>query len=563
MQLFLSIYVFVNKIHNTMRFLLMITLLFFIHFSQAQSTVSSAEWRSDLRFLQKRIHQDFSSLFRKISAEDFDARVETLYENIPDLEEHEIVVEMTKLIAAFGYGHTRLNLGSLEDSKAKAFGAFPFRLYAFSDGLFIQGVHQDYARALGAKVLRIGQMDVEQALAAVYPVVSAENEQFFKAYGIGYLTVPEVLHAQGINDRLDRVTLLLEKDGQTFDLTFEAGDFGEVPEHYGFVHTEGDWLGARDESQTPLYLKDLDKIYTFEYLPQQKAVYVRQSQVQDMPDESIAEFYERVFEFVEANEVEKFILDVRLNGGGNNDKNKDLITGIIKCEKINQPGRFFTIIGRRTFSACQNLVNELENYTNVTFVGEPTGENINFFGDVYSETLPASGISVRLSFAWWQDMPQWDERPWMPPHISVELSSDDYFSNQDPALAAIWDAPADARFDPIQHIYALFEQGKMDAVKEKSREYILDPRYKYVPFKSTFLRGAKSLLGQEQYQASAFVYGMLTEYYTEEPEGWLGLGRSYQKLGQTEPARRALQKALALDAGGKVGEQARAILEKL
>jgi len=74
---------------------------------------------------------------------------------------------------------------------------------------------------------------------------------------------------------------------------------------------------------------------------------------------------------VEKNDVEKLVLDVRMNGGGNNQLIKPIITGIIQLKKINKKGKFFCIIGRRTFSACQNLVNELERYTEVIFVGEP------------------------------------------------------------------------------------------------------------------------------------------------------------------------------------------------
>ena len=91
---------------------------------------------------------------------------------------------------------------------------------------------------------------------------------------------------------------------------------------YGFIKQNEDWLDVRVQEATPLYLKNLDKIYFYEYLPQQKTVYVRHSQIQDDPEETIPEFYTRVFDFIENNDVEKLIIDVRLNGGGNNYKNK-------------------------------------------------------------------------------------------------------------------------------------------------------------------------------------------------------------------------------------------------
>ena len=46
----------------------------------------------------------------------------------------------------------------------------------------------------------------------------------------------------------------------------------------------------------------------------------------------------------------------------------------IKNDRINQPGRFFVIIGRHTFSAAQNAANRLERETFALFVGGPSRE---------------------------------------------------------------------------------------------------------------------------------------------------------------------------------------------
>ena len=57
------------------------------------------------------------------------------------------------------------------------------------------------------------------------------------------------------------------------------------------------------------------------------------------------------------------------------------IKGIMARPTINKRGNFFYIIGRDTFSACQNLTNEVSRYTEAVIVGEPNAENINFYGD--------------------------------------------------------------------------------------------------------------------------------------------------------------------------------------
>ena len=254
----------------------------------------------------------------------------------------------------------------------------------------------------------------------------------------------------------------------------------------------------------------MDKIYAFDYLADQKLVYVRQSQIQDDASEDIPTFYKKVFDFIDSNDVEKLVLDVRLNGGGNNYKNKPIITGIVKSEKINQIGKFFTIIGRRTFSACQNLVNELDNYTNVIFVGEPTGENINFYGDVNRFQLPNSDLSVRLSFAWWQDKPQWENGPWTAPHLSVVPTFEDYVNNVDPILDKILAFDNEGFIaDPMNHFTNLFLAGKIDQLKSDAVNMVNDPRYQFFDFEEEFNTTGYNLLGRGQIKEAIFVFQMI------------------------------------------------------
>jgi hypothetical protein len=209
------------------KILFILNLLLFFQLS-AQETLSATQWQEDLRFLQNTIHKDYSFLFVKTTKEIFDVEVEILHKNIPNLESHEIIVGMTKIIALFKYGHTGINF----NQKSIHFNHLPFNLYEFNDGVYIQGVSKEYEKALGAKVLQINKVPIAAALKKIYPVVNAENDQFFKAYGINNLTIPEVLHAQKITKTLqNKVTLTLEKNGNVFTQSFTAmGDGEGVPQ---------------------------------------------------------------------------------------------------------------------------------------------------------------------------------------------------------------------------------------------------------------------------------------------------------------------------------------------
>ena len=146
------------------------TLLFsglFLLTAQAQLTQSADAWRADLRFLQTTVHDDYDFLFRKVEQATWDEEVEKLYQAIPELADHEVIVGLARIVALFQYGHTGIYTGGWYADDPLGFHQLPYQLYHFSDGLYVQGVHQDYAEALGARVVAIAGKPVEEVLAAV------------------------------------------------------------------------------------------------------------------------------------------------------------------------------------------------------------------------------------------------------------------------------------------------------------------------------------------------------------------------------------------------------------
>ena len=545
---------------KTLSTLLFAFSLVWIHASAQQPMLSADDWRSDLAFLKETVHKEYPFLFKKITAVQFDSAVNQLHQDIPRLQSHEIVAGLARIVASFQYGHTDIRW----TGGVVKFHIIPVSLYWFNDGIHVEGIHKDYAQALGAKLLKVNGVPVEEALKAVRPLLPVENEQYFKAYVLDFLCIPEALHAQKVTQTLkNAITFTLEKDGKTFDQTFPAVESFRFPRKYSLIQPNTDWVSSRDQSKTPLYLKNLDKIYYYEYLPETKTVYVRQSQIQDDPSDPIPAFYKRVFDFIEKNEVDRLVLDVRLNGGGNNYKNKTIVKEVIKS-KINQPGKFFVIIGRRTFSACQNLVNELDNYTEAVFVGEPTSENINFYGDNRQVVLPKSKIPIFLSFAWWQDKPQWEDGPWLAPHVAVDMSYEQYRTNQDPVLDAVFSFTG-SNFvrNPIGHLEQLFNESKLDQVKSEAARMVKDPAYKFVNFEEELNSRGYELLIRNQFQPALFVLQMNSELFPQSANAWDSLGEAYWKSEQKDKAIECYNKAINLDPNGSTGDHARNMLKEI
>jgi tetratricopeptide (TPR) repeat protein len=522
---------------------------------------SATDWQADLRYLQQVVHQDYPFLFKNVSRKDFDAEVEGLYNAIPYMQPHQVVAGLARIVSLFKYGHTSL---SWRGSPVKYHTA-PLNFYWFSDGLYVEGADPEYASLTGARLVNVEKAPVAEVLQKIKPLVPAENEQFFKANGLDFLTVPEALHAQGVVTQLKTsVTYTFEKDGKLFEQTVAAVPAFRFPRVYGYVKPGGEWVGARNSTGTPLYLKNLERIYYFEYLPQRKTVYVRHSQIQDDSTESTPAFYKRVFDFINTNDVEKLVLDVRLNGGGNNYKNKPIVTGIIESKKINQPGKLFVIIGRQTFSACQNLVNELSNYTNALFVGEPTAENINFYGDNRRIELPKTKTPVFLSFAWWQDKPQWENAPWLAPHLAVEMSFADYQANRDPVLEACLEfSDNDVVLDPVGRLKDLFEAGKLTELETQAKKMVADPRYKYVNFESKINQAGYELMYKKQMDPALYVFGLNTKLFPASANVWDSFAEANWKAGNIDKAIEYYNKAIEMDPDGPTGENARKMLQDI
>ncbi|MFH6603908.1 hypothetical protein ACEZ3G_10505 [Maribacter algicola] len=526
------------------QFILIVIFLTLSGSAFGQEVLTAAQWQEDLRFLQKTVHADFPFLFKKVEKKVWDAEVENLYVEIPNLEEHEIRVGLSRIVSLFEYGHTQIPFSTIAKD-----GVLPINLYHFKDGIFVEGALKEHTKILAAKVIKVGEYPIDEALKMIRPVVPVENNSYFKAYGLRFLTVPAVLHAQGvIPDNGKNVSLTLEKEGKVITYELPSIAYNELSRDYNLTLPNELWVSARGAGEPPFYLKHLfEKYYHYEYLSDSKTLYVRQSSVFNHETESLAEFYKRLFDFIDTNDVQKLIYDVRLNGGGNNYNNKPLIQGIMARPELNKKGKFIYIIGRQTFSACQNLTNEIENYTNAIMVGEPTAENKNFYGDTKKTTLPNSKLNAYLSFAWWQDKAPWENADATTPQVFIEPTFAEYSTNQDPVLEMAMNYDFDSFLvNPMDHFTKLFIAGKMEQLKTDATRIVKDPVYAHIPFDKEFKQVGRNLLFQEQFEGAVFLYGMFSEYYPKDPEMWEGLGKAFKGMGKDKEADGAFAKAKTL-----------------
>ena len=178
----------------------------------APESGSEAErWREDLRFMAEEMPKLHRNLFHTMTREQFEAAVRKLDERIPSLARHQIIVEMARIVAMVGDGHT--NIAPTRDPKI-GFRAYPLKLYLFPDGLYVRAAAREYARLVGARVVRIGNADWEKAYDSVRGIIGRDNEMDVKFFAPFLLTMPEVLHALGLIDDMEKASFTVESRGQ-------------------------------------------------------------------------------------------------------------------------------------------------------------------------------------------------------------------------------------------------------------------------------------------------------------------------------------------------------------
>lgn len=405
--------------------------------AQALNHLDTAEvrrWKEDLAVLRKEMPAHHANLFHDMTPAQFDNALNAISERLPSLARHQVIVELQKLDAMVGDGHS--NVGPWRDSVI-AFRTLPIALYWFPEGMIVRAADSAHASLLGGRVVAINGMPIDSVVARIRPLISRDNEMGVRAFTPFFMVMPEILQATGVANDMQRIPFTLELAGKPRSVMLSpAGLFpmltGDADRSW---NERAGWVDARDKAATPLWLSDPTNIYWFKFLPESRALYVQINTIQQKRGDSLRTFMARAMRSADSAGADKLILDLRLNGGGNGDFNKQIMLPIIKS-KYDTTGHFYVLTGRRTWSAAQMLVTELRKYTTAIFVGEPTASHGNHFGDSYRIVLPNSRVTVRVSTLWHQYLDPRDKRVMIQPQIEAPLSFADYVEGKDPALAA-------------------------------------------------------------------------------------------------------------------------------
>jgi hypothetical protein len=90
----------------------------------------------------------------------------------------------------------------------------PLRFNWYPEGLAVNRASQEYADALGARVVKIGDDTPDQLLAKVAPYINYENDSWLRVRATEFIREEAVIRRFGLIGADGRVAMTLEKPGQ-------------------------------------------------------------------------------------------------------------------------------------------------------------------------------------------------------------------------------------------------------------------------------------------------------------------------------------------------------------
>lgn len=515
-------------------------------FSEPSAPPAEA-WQRDLRVLLEELEAVHPDPWFHAERATVQAAADELHDRLPQMTWEESVVGFHRIVARLRDGHTRV---LPHESPGLDWKRVQVIYQQFPDGLHVIAAPPDRQEILGGRVLRIGGVDADEAWARMEPLVPADNEWTVRDRTPRFLTMAALLTGLGITDSSDECPLEVEKGGRTIRTTIPCNA----------EHDEAGWPTALSDAGVapPLYLQHPEKGYFFEHLPEHDAVYLLFRRVRDDEGETFAQFCDRAFGFLDENEVGRLIVDLRLNGGGNNYLNRPLIHGIIRNQRVNQEGRLFVITGRRTFSAAMCGTIDLERQTNALFVGEPTGATPNHHGDAVSIPLPNTGLTVGISSLFWQNSDPRDRRPWLEPDVPVELTWEDYLQGRDPALEAALRYEPETRESIATAMNGWLENGAtVDEAIARYRDLReSEERTRYDLGEYQLNAVGYGLVTEERIEDALAILHLNVEMFPRAFNPWDSLGEVLAMAGRTDEAIAAYARSVELNPSSRSGQTA-------
>ncbi len=412
-------------------FLTLIILLFPLYsFAQLSPAFSQKEVLEDLETLRRAIEDGQYNMFAYTSEQEFNATYDEIRLSLTadSLNRLETINTYQRLVSSLEIGHTNIDfpIGPYMEYAQSGGTLFPLEI-AFQDGKPL--VRKNWSRnkeiPKGSEIISINGMPMDDILTEIYPQISAERP-YFKRAKVEIYSFPR--YYWQVFGQEDQFEVVVNIDGITKNFTLDAINLIE-----DFEMKRNEVLNAR-----------------MELLFYDEAAYLNPGSFSG-DEAQYQRFIDSAFVAINESELNRLIIDLRNNKGGNDsfsdylvsyiadkpfkwvssftlktsrilkeharaksDTTSDYWRAVLKHENGTtydfefdpyQPqakekrfnGKVYVLVNRQSHSQSAVTAAQIQDYGFGTIVGEETGEYPTLYTSIFPYTLPNTGITVYIS----------------------------------------------------------------------------------------------------------------------------------------------------------------------
>ena len=502
------------------------------------AALAPAGLAGDVDLLVGRIEALHPNPFRKVARQKFEADAAALKQAMPGLSREQAIAGLMRLVAKVGEGHTSVPPAQ----PSGGFHVLPLRLQLDDGSLYVAACDRRYQRALGWTLRSINGIPASEVLPRVRPLVSGDNSFTVDGRVAGYLVVPEILKGVGIiGDATKSVPMTLVRGGREMRISVAPAVFqNSMMMNFLRAAYSNEWVDA-EPAPPPLWLRHPDKPYWFEAEPATGTIFVQYNNATNDPADPMPDFARRLRKQIDDTKPSRVILDLRMNSGGEAFWNRPLLLALLRSDWLEQPGRLFVLIGPQTFSAGTLLAIDLEKYSKVVFIGQPTGGAIQNFGNHQAVRLPASGLVVLIATKYYQNDGPNDDRPFVAPQLAAGMSAADYLAGRDQAV----DLAVDYR-PPAEALHAALAASPADQAASIFAAFKAEKVYRYLDTEPVLIEVGYDFIHAKELPRAIATMQLATAEHPQSANAYDSLGDAYRAAGDRDAAIASYKKALAI-----------------
>lgn len=373
--------------------------------------------QQDMTTLKNTLVGNHPNPFLNISESQFDSEINRIQNDFLAEDKEQLILQLARLMAKLGDGHTYVDLASLSDTGL----TLPISFLHLHDGWVINKASEQYLSILGAKVIAINGVAIDEVESRFLQYISFENRAWANFWIERGLNKHKILKGIGVlGEEIDFVLDLELHDGVTTIANITVQND---------VTPQIDYFSYREFSP-PTQFADPSN-YWLQHFPDNSALYIQYNRCQEDPAYSIEEFTTEVVNLMTAQQPNKLIVDLRNNTGGNSQLLSPWIDSL-RGSQWDDPNRLNVITGEKTYSTALLNALQFDSDTMAEFLGTETGGKPNHFGEVKSRRLANTGITFYYSNKYFQ-LRAADPQT-LEPNVYLPLTIADFRAGVDPAF---------------------------------------------------------------------------------------------------------------------------------